>query len=203
MCVVKPAHFCSLVPARASWYRGDPDRARTYDLRETEGLYLCKAPLPRAFPQSLNAVHSASLSPYDLAKVVHLLLAVAGASDHPPEAHERQRAIELARGWSPDLDTGSVEAIVDTAYVAGRGGIHLEVVACDVARVIGPEGTLRLLSNLGRIAQADGHLELREAMVIARIRAVLHGFDEPGPESAVKRPGSYGKRFRWAAAKGR
>ncbi len=67
---------------------------------------------------------------------------------------------------------------MDTAYVAARSGIDVEQVSREVAGVIGHEGILRLLSNLGQIAQADGHLELREARMIGRIRAALHRADE-------------------------
>jgi len=130
----------------------------------------------------------ASLSPYDLSKVVHLLLSVVHASELPPEPHERSRAIELARSWAPDQSTASIEAIVDTAYVAARKGIDVEAFARDVAVIIGHEGTLRLLSNLGQIAQADGHLELREARVIGRIRAILHRHDTPTDESQARKP---------------
>ena len=140
------------------------------------------------------AVHCTSLSPYDLSKVVHLLLAVANASMRPPEPHERQRAIEIARCWSPEQSAESVVAIVDTAYVAARSGVDVEEVASEIADVINHQEMLRLLADLGQMAQADGHLEIREALVITQVRTVLHraekAVDEAAPERSPARSSS-------------
>ncbi len=76
----------------------------------------------------------------------------------------------------------------------------MDEVAREIAGVIGHDGILRLLSNLGQIAQADGHLELREALVISRIRAALHDLDEPPAEDARPRPFPRQRFTRWATA---
>lgn len=114
-----------------------------------------------------------SLPTSDLARVVQLFIAVTDSAGRLPEAHERHRAIDLARRWAPGETPERVAAIVDTAYVAARGGVDVERVAREVCEDISHEDCLRLLSDLGRIAQADGHLSVHEARVIARIRAAV------------------------------
>lgn len=90
-----------------------------------------------------------------------------------PEPHERQRAIELARRWAPEAEAPYVSAMVDTAYVAVRSGVDVEAIAEELCEKLSREACLRLVSDLGRIAQADGHLSLHEAQMIARVRAAI------------------------------
>ena len=108
-----------------------------------------------------------------LTQVVHLYLAVADTVSRTHDPNERQVAIDLAHRWAPNDCAENIEAVVDTAYVAARFGLDVERIASELRKTLSYDDCVRLLADLGRIAQADGHLTVREAQVIARIRAVL------------------------------
>lgn len=104
--------------------------------------------------------------------MVHLYLAVVDTTSRVHDPDERRVAIDLARRWAAD-DSEDIEAIVDTAYVAARSGLDVERIAGDLRQALSSDDCKRLLADLGRIAQADGHLTVREAQAIGTIRAAL------------------------------
>lgn len=116
-----------------------------------------------------------TVSRQQLPNIVLLYLAVAKADGGGLDAHEREMAVELARQWAPDVPVTEVEAVVDTARVAVRSADVLDVTALaeDLYRDLPPGSGLRLLSDLGLIARADGHLTRDEAAAIGRARSVL------------------------------
>lgn len=120
-----------------------------------------------------------------LTQVVHLYLAVADTDSGEHEPHERQLAIELMRRWEPQCDAAAIEAIVDTAYVAARSGRDVERIVSELRETLSFEDRNRLLTDLGRIARADGHLTLREAEVIGQVRSAFrnNGSTQPPPEA--------------------
>lgn len=88
---------------------------------------------------------------------------------------ERALVVELTQRWVPDSAAAEVEAVVDTAALAVRSGLRLEpeATARDLCDSLPPGGCQRLLSDLGAIARADGHLTQHEAQTIGLIRASL------------------------------
>lgn len=118
-----------------------------------------------------------------LPSLVLLYLAVARADADVLDAHERDLALQLALKWAPGVALADVEATVDTACLAARSGLGLDVEALaeEVRAILPHEAQLRLLSDLGLMARADGHLTQREAEVIGRARSLL---DRPGGAEA-------------------
>ena len=115
-----------------------------------------------------------------LTQVIHLYLAVARAEDGDQDPHERQLAVLLSQQWVPRCDPSEIEAIVDTAYVAARAGFNeeFESIARELRDELSPSLCTRLLTDLGLMARADGHLTVEEARVIGAVRAAIEG----GPE---------------------
>ena len=116
-----------------------------------------------------------TVSRQQLPNIVLLYLSVARADENGLDVHEREMAVELARQWAPSVPVAEVEAVVDTARVAVRSGSDLDVAALaeELYRDLPPGSGLRLLSDLGLIARADGHLTRDEATAIGRARSVL------------------------------
>lgn len=88
---------------------------------------------------------------------------------------ERSLVVELARRWAPRLAPAEIEAIVDTAALAVRSGLRVdpEATARELCETLPPGGCQQLLSDLGAIARADGHLTRHEAETIGLIRSSL------------------------------
>ena len=110
-----------------------------------------------------------------LRDIVHIYLAVARTDSSGAEPHERQLAVQLAQAWAPECRRSRVEAIVDTAYVAVRGGLAgpWDATARKLRGELSIEDCQRLLRDLGLIARADGHLTVDEARVIASVRGAI------------------------------
>lgn len=110
-----------------------------------------------------------------LTQVVHLYLAVAHTEFGAHEPHERQLAVQLSQQWAPRCAQAEIEAVVDTAYVAARSGFSegFEAIAEDLCRELPPTLCTRLLTDLGLMARADGHVTLQEARVISLVRAAF------------------------------
>ena len=123
-----------------------------------------------------------------LRQVVHLFLAVVDTDLGKREPHERALAIELSQQWAPQCDRVTIEAVVDTAYVATRSGCDIDAIARELRESLSVADRNRLLADLGRIAQADGHLTLREASVIRRIRAAFGSAQNSPPPQAPDSP---------------
>ena len=112
-------------------------------------------------------------SPDVFHRVVLLYLAVGYGADHDFDPHERQTVATLLCRWHPGLSEGAAHGIVDTAYAAARAGLadDVDALARSVGAELSPAVRRRVLSDLGRVALADGHLSVSEADVIARVRA--------------------------------
>lgn len=112
-----------------------------------------------------------------LRDIVHIYLAVARTDSGGAEPHERQLAVQLGQAWAPECQRSRVEAIVDTAYVAVRGGLTgpCDAIARKLCRELSHEDCQRLLRDLGLIARADGHVTVDEARVIALVRGAIRG----------------------------
>ena len=117
-----------------------------------------------------------TVSRQQLPNIVLLYLSVARAGEGGVDVHEREMAIRLAQQWAPLVPTAEIEALVDTARVAIRSGGELDVAALaeELYQDLPPGAGLRLLSDLGLIARADGHLTHDEAAAISRARSVLN-----------------------------
>ena len=116
---------------------------------------------------------NAFLSPSRLHQVIDLYLAVAYAEELPPSKSDRQRALALARRWAPQEPPTSVEAMVDTAYVAARARRDVVHIARELQTALLPGDCRRLLADIGRTAQISGHLSIRGARVISVIRMAM------------------------------
>ena len=116
-----------------------------------------------------------TVSRQQLPNIVLLYLSVARADGAGLDVHEREMAVRLAQQWAPEVPVAEVEAVVDTARVALRSGGDLDVAALaeELYRDLPPGAGLRLLSDLGLIARADGHLTRDEAAAISRARSAL------------------------------
>lgn len=112
--------------------------------------------------------------PDHLHRLVLLYLAMGYGADHDFDPHERQTAIALLRRWMPEVDEDAAEAIVDTARTATRSGVSadIEALARDLRPWLSPALRQRVMSDLGRLARADGHLSVNEATLIRRVRSV-------------------------------
>ncbi len=117
-----------------------------------------------------------TLSPQQLPNLVLLYLTVARADAEALDVHERELALQLACQWAPEADVADVKAMVDTACLAARSGIGQDVEALveELCGALGADARLRLLSDLGLMARADGHLTQPEAEVISRARSILY-----------------------------
>ncbi len=104
-----------------------------------------------------------------LQDLVLLYFAVTNGDDE----HERAAAAALLQRWDSALDAEAARAVVDTACVATRSGLAADVdtLAKELGSSLSPEWRRRVLSDLGRLAQADGHVTVGEAHVIGRVRA--------------------------------
>lgn len=88
------------------------------------------------------------------------------------DIYEQDLVARLAHRWAPDLPVADIEAVVETAYLAVHSGLRLDaqVLARDLCDEL-PEGECqRLLSDLGALARADGHLTQHEARTISLVR---------------------------------
>lgn len=110
-----------------------------------------------------------------LHNVVSFYLSVLDAEAQGCAPNERQLAIDLTRRWMPDVSAAAASALVDTATHAARSGHRLdaEAVAAELCAALPPAGRRRLVSDLGVLARADGHLTHREAEAIALARCLL------------------------------
>lgn len=111
-----------------------------------------------------------------LPALVLLYLTVARADAEALDVHEREFALQLACQWAPDVDAADVKAMVDTACLAARSGLGQDVEALveELCESLDADARLRLLSDLGLMARADGHLTQAEAEVIGRARSILY-----------------------------
>ncbi|MDX1530043.1 MAG: TerB family tellurite resistance protein [Rhodothermales bacterium] len=93
---------------------------------------------------------------------------------HPAEQHA---IVQLVRRWSPQTDGDLVEATVEAAFAAARTSFHasVEELATSLRPVLDPALRRQVLTDLGRVAKADGVLSVEEAALIGRIRAVWSG----------------------------
>lgn len=116
----------------------------------------------------------------DLHKLVLLYLSVAYDSDRNFDPAEHHMVLRLIRQWMPGLTPSEVDAIVDTALKAIRSGMtdDLETLAHAVGVGLSPRLRRRVLTDLGKIARADGFLSVQEASIIRRVRAVLGSHQE-------------------------
>ena len=109
--------------------------------------------------------------PTYLHDIVLLYLSVLDARDGS-DPHERNLVGHLAHRWAPEADSAEVEAVVETAYLAARSGLDIdpEALAQDLCDQLPTGGCKRLLSDLGALARADGHLTQHEAETISLVR---------------------------------
>lgn len=109
--------------------------------------------------------------------LVRLYLAVVYGLERELHPHEREAVAGLLCRWQPTLTVEAAEAVVDTAHVACRSdpGLDVGALARRIGTVLSPAMRRRVLSDLGRVATADGHVTLSEASAIARVRAVWAG----------------------------
>ncbi len=121
-------------------------------------------------PRSSASTHAPQLS-----KVIQLFIAVAQKDRDGYEPHERQATVQLSQQWAPGFDRSTIEAMVDTAYVAARSGFgkRTEDIAAELRAKLSAELRTRLIRDLGLIASADGHLTLDEARLIGSLRSAL------------------------------
>ncbi len=111
--------------------------------------------------------------PDHLHQLVHLYLAMGHGSGRDLDPHERQTAVTLLRRWLPSINEDTAKALVDTAHAATRsGGSDVEAIARDLRPWLSPALRQRVMSDLGQLARADGHLSMEEATVIRRVRSV-------------------------------
>ncbi len=112
-----------------------------------------------------------------LVSIVHLYLSVCETATGDQELHKRQLAVRLSQQWAPECDPAEVEAVVDTAFVAARSGFSetAETIAETLHNELSPEMCARLLTELGLLACADGHLTRQEARVISLVRMAFQG----------------------------
>ena len=101
-----------------------------------------------------------------------LFVSVLEPSPQPLRGTERERTIERVRRWAPTLPADLVGPLVDTAHHAARSGMSPDpgTIASELAEALEPEEARQLLADLGRIAQADGHLTPGAARAISEIR---------------------------------
>lgn len=112
--------------------------------------------------------------PDHLQQLVHLYLAMGYGTGHDLDPHERQTAVTLLRRWMPEVEEDAARAVVDTAYTATRSGTSsdIEAIARDLRPILSPALRQRVVSDLGQLARADGHLSVGEATLIRRVRSV-------------------------------
>ena len=105
--------------------------------------------------------------------LAQLYLCVGYGADQNFQPEEHEAAVTLLAEWFPDLEPGDADAIVRAAWVATRSGLAAppEEIAHRLASSLDSERRRHVLSDLGRVARADGHLSESEASVIARVRA--------------------------------
>lgn len=129
------------------------------------------------FPYEVNLrpMRSPLVPQAQLHNVVSFYLSVLDAEAEGCDPRERQLTIDLVRRWVPGTSTAEVGAMVDTASHAARSGVHLdaEAVAAALCEALPLAGRRRLLSDLGLLARADGHLMQRKAEAIATARSLL------------------------------
>lgn len=115
----------------------------------------------------------ATLIPDSLHRLVLLYLAVGYGADQDFDLHERQTVSTLICRWQPGLSDEAAAGVVDTAYAAAQAGLadDLDALARSVGADLSPTLRRRVLSDLGRVALADGHLSVSEGHLIARVRA--------------------------------
>ena len=107
--------------------------------------------------------------PRRLQDLVLLCLAVSNGDDE----HERSAAAALLQDWEPALGPEAARAVVDTACAATRSGLaaDIDTLARELGPALSPEWRRRVLTDLGRLAQADGHVSVGEAHMIGRVRS--------------------------------
>ena len=101
-----------------------------------------------------------------------LFVSVLEPSPQPLRGTERERTIERVRRWAPALPVDLAGVVVDTAHHASRSGMVPDpgTIASELAETLEPEEARRLLADLGRVAQSDGHLTPGAARAISEIR---------------------------------
>jgi uncharacterized tellurite resistance protein B-like protein len=116
------------------------------------------------------------LSPDHVHQLVLLYLALAYGTDHDLHPAEQQAIVELVGRWAPDYERRRVEAVVEAAYTAMRGGVHesAEALAQGLRPLLSPDLRRQVLTDLGVVAKADGWLSIREAALIGRVRSLWH-----------------------------
>lgn len=125
-----------------------------------------------------------------LTRVVHLYLAVCETSSGDQDLHKRQLTVQLSQQWAPECEREEIEAVVDTAFLAARSGFSgtVEAVAKALCDELPSEMCTRLLTDLGLIACADGHLTYEEARIIGLVRSAFQnsalGSRRPAPYEA-------------------
>ena len=105
--------------------------------------------------------------------LAELYLSVGYGADQNFQPEEHEAAVTLLTEWFPDLEAAEADGIIRAAWAATRSGLAAspEVLAHRLAGSLDPELRRHVLSDLGRVARADGHLSESEASVIARVRA--------------------------------
>lgn len=107
---------------------------------------------------------------HDIILLYLMVLDDRGSSDPA----ERDLVIRLAQRWATDTARTDIEAVVETAALAIRSGLHRtpKALARDLCETL-QDDCKRLLSDLGALARADGHLTQHEAETISLVRTVL------------------------------
>lgn len=114
------------------------------------------------------------LSPDHLRDLVLLYLAVGYGDAGTLATAEHDAIVELALQWAPPQRRDATRAIVDTASVASRSGLvgDVDAIARALLPALPPPHRQRALSDLARVARADGGLSVSEASLIGRVRSV-------------------------------
>ena len=109
-------------------------------------------------------------------QITLLFVSVLEPTDQPLEGAERERTIHRVHRWAPHISPEILGIIVDTAHHALRSGMSPDVgvIARELADVLDTSEARQLLADLGRIAQADGHLTPGAALAITEIRGATN-----------------------------
>ncbi|MEM8558530.1 MAG: TerB family tellurite resistance protein [Bacteroidota bacterium] len=107
-------------------------------------------------------------------RLVRLYLAVVHDDGRILHPREEAAIVHLVQRWLPDLAGPLVRSIVTTALTAHRSGLPCDVdcLAASLAEWLDEPQRLAILTDLGRVARADGVVSLDEAAAIRRIRSV-------------------------------
>ena len=117
-------------------------------------------------------MNGSSLSREHVGGLVALYLTMTHDGGYYLDPHDRELAVQLARRWT--AEPASVEDLVDTTFMAVRSGAapsmnDLAHRLCDAL----PEAVCHeLLSDLGRLALANGHASRQMAEAIRQVRAI-------------------------------